>query len=1219
MIELPAIELIFSGTVVERLGWVLVHSLWQFALVALLAGIAVRAMWRSSAASRYGVLLVAMMAMVGAVPATWMFLPIDVADRSASQAAPAPAQESAAITNANHADEVPLPTNSNSATDSIVEGPTPEFWAAGAAPQVRPAAVSPAVPDVQPAPLPPVRSDLVRRSWLAWIVAGWILGTALCSLRLLLGWRTLRRLRRLGVAPASDEMLAALSRVSDRLGMRRAVRVMQSTFARVPVVVGYMRPLVLLPVSLVTNISIGQLEAILAHELAHVRRHDFVVNLLQTLVETLFFYHPAVWWLSRRIRIEREHCCDDIVVNLLGNRVEYGRALVAIEELRGRSAVLALAAADGSLLCRVRRILGVGADRDAFTLAGRWPAALLALAMIGATCALAMNWSCMGKDDSANNAKPGDLIATDTDDPDSRKDFRGPGSWSQRVFTTDGKIEAELPGGLKIELIGVTEIRDSNPIDKTGWWKGDGSPLEKPPIVWSEFVHTFPGPADGHFFALRTAGVEDWPSLTAPNSIGSTSTGPHGECTVTLKPKGDLSATILRIGVAAEPWTTWQYDLDGKPLNDPAMDDTLKELRQSFGFQRVGPYKLGDEQGVAIWEEPVESNRDLSHIITINRYAIDKKGKVHRYGYMSMGSKYFYWFDVAPADFLRFEYRVRPYRHWVTFENVSLKPGHKTEVTVKIETLQDKLTLLRVRNSDGSPVQFNNVVSAQIGFPKAPRADWAERPTDDGMVSLLQLPVGAHWLLAAGDSEQRTPFQVKIPADQPIVEQRLRADPHWVGRNIDLKSTVVSDKKDGDVIIVEITNKTKETLTVSEEDMQITTLAVRGLAPRLHPVEFIKIEPETVDAKESQTGRLRLHWREWARKGLWAARNESIDEKGWLPAQPGKIRVRVNLGNIGSLPVSVTDPASAETGVKIDAIEKLKQALAAEDSDAGKFAVIAEAMSGESDVAIRRRVLDLAAGMPCPELETFLASVLKSEEDAGVRIQAVTILGRTGSAKSLPVLVKVAASDRTTTIRMGDIAGTSSARRAAIFSVAELASRFPKLDDQAAAELRKLKIPADPKDLESLFDARLQALYQITHNDKLLKPFFDRLKSTNVEERRNGVVAFRFLKLKKAPPEIAQALQDSDLEIRSWAALVLGEIGDPSTVDALAAAACDTKLDRRVRCNAIGALGQMRAKAVADLMEKLLEDPDVSANAAIALYRINGKKAKQFPEGYNAD
>jgi beta-lactamase regulating signal transducer with metallopeptidase domain len=127
-----------------------------------------------------------------------------------------------------------------------------------------------------------------------------------------------------------------------------------------------LKPVVLLPVSLVSSIPLPQLEAILAHELAHIRRHDFIINLAQTLMETLFFYHPAIWWLSRRIRVEREHCCDDLVVKLFNNGVDYGRALLAIEQLQSQRTVLSLGAADGSLLGRIRRISGATSPQSRF-------------------------------------------------------------------------------------------------------------------------------------------------------------------------------------------------------------------------------------------------------------------------------------------------------------------------------------------------------------------------------------------------------------------------------------------------------------------------------------------------------------------------------------------------------------------------------------------------------------------------------------------------------------------------------------------------------------------------------------------------------------------------------------------------------------------------------------------------------------------------------------
>src|SRR5262249_1943472 len=101
-----------------------------------------------------------------------------------------------------------------------------------------------------------------------------------------------------------------------------------------------------------------ELEAVLAHELAHIRRFDYIANLVQSAIEALMFYHPAVWWISKRIRAERENCCDDVAIEACGNRVVYARALTALEEMRGCYPQFAMAAASGPLLSRVRRLLG---------------------------------------------------------------------------------------------------------------------------------------------------------------------------------------------------------------------------------------------------------------------------------------------------------------------------------------------------------------------------------------------------------------------------------------------------------------------------------------------------------------------------------------------------------------------------------------------------------------------------------------------------------------------------------------------------------------------------------------------------------------------------------------------------------------------------------------------------------------------------------------------
>ena len=115
----------------------------------------------------------------------------------------------------------------------------------------------------------------------------------------------------------------------------------------VPTVVGWLRPAVILPVAALANLSPAQVEAVLAHELAHIRRHDYLVNLFQTLAETLLFYHPAVWWLSARIRTEREHCCDDVAVAVSGDAVGYARALAELEAWRVGTPGMALAATGG--------------------------------------------------------------------------------------------------------------------------------------------------------------------------------------------------------------------------------------------------------------------------------------------------------------------------------------------------------------------------------------------------------------------------------------------------------------------------------------------------------------------------------------------------------------------------------------------------------------------------------------------------------------------------------------------------------------------------------------------------------------------------------------------------------------------------------------------------------------------------------------------------------
>ncbi|HEX8921671.1 MAG TPA: M56 family metallopeptidase, partial [Pyrinomonadaceae bacterium] len=219
-------------------------------------------------------------------------------------------------------------------------------------------------------------------SILPWLVIVWLAGALILSLRFLGGWTSAQRLKRRLTTPGTRDWQETIVRLSMRLRLSRTVRLCESALVEVPTVIGWLRPVILVPMSIWTGLGAQQVEALLAHELAHIRRHDYLVNLLQTAIETLLFYHPMVWWVSRRIRVEREHCCDDLAVAACGDVLGYARALTMLEQLRGRgSEHFAMAATGGSLLKRIRRLVETPA---ASPRASSWLAGLVAvLAVLG--------------------------------------------------------------------------------------------------------------------------------------------------------------------------------------------------------------------------------------------------------------------------------------------------------------------------------------------------------------------------------------------------------------------------------------------------------------------------------------------------------------------------------------------------------------------------------------------------------------------------------------------------------------------------------------------------------------------------------------------------------------------------------------------------------------------------------------------------------------------
>ncbi len=234
-------------------------------------------------------------------------------------------------------------------------------------PGLRPMMVSavsaPALLSMLTKPLPwHVQAQRFLETHLAEIVVCWLVGVTVFLVRLVGGWLYVQQLKTTAVQPADAFWQPLLSRLSSQLSVRQPVRLLESARVTMPMVVGALKPVILLPVGLATGLTMRQAEAVLAHELAHIKRFDYGMNLLQSVIEVGYFFHPALWWLSARVREERENCCDDLAVLACGDARALAQALARVEEF-SQTPVLAMALASHKklLLNRVQRMLGVSA------------------------------------------------------------------------------------------------------------------------------------------------------------------------------------------------------------------------------------------------------------------------------------------------------------------------------------------------------------------------------------------------------------------------------------------------------------------------------------------------------------------------------------------------------------------------------------------------------------------------------------------------------------------------------------------------------------------------------------------------------------------------------------------------------------------------------------------------------------------------------------------
>ena len=317
---------ILSQEIVERLGWTLLHFIWQAAAVALILAILLRILRKSTANLRYISACLALVLIVLLPVITILLIP-------ASDSSPAIKITPASV-------PTTLPT---------IEIPEPETIVIAKPSQ--PESIVSATPLKE-------RVTAMLEPALPYIVSGWLIGVFGLSIWHLGGWTQLQRLKRRMIKQVDSTLNNKLKILSQKLKVKQTVQLMESALVQIPTVVGWLKPAILLPASAITGLNTEQLEAIIAHELAHIKRLDYLFNILQTIVEILGFYHPAVWWISYKIRSERENCCDDMAVSISGDRISYAGALASMEEIRAAQGKLAMAAGGGNLFKRICRLLG---------------------------------------------------------------------------------------------------------------------------------------------------------------------------------------------------------------------------------------------------------------------------------------------------------------------------------------------------------------------------------------------------------------------------------------------------------------------------------------------------------------------------------------------------------------------------------------------------------------------------------------------------------------------------------------------------------------------------------------------------------------------------------------------------------------------------------------------------------------------------------------------
>lgn len=675
------------------------HFLWQSTMIAVLLMFVMRA--ASTSAARYSITLSALLLMTVCPVITFVWL--SQPTHSAADVRPDPARKNK-VTAPPSTAEVPIVGPAFGVFNTPLESPItlpPSF------------------------PLMEVVAPVEQSAWeriAPLLTSSYLSGVVLMLFRLAIGLWGGRTLRGQSTPVTEASILSALRRQVDALGLKLQPALAYCEHVTVPTVMGIFRPMILLPLSLTSGLTSDQLESILAHELAHLRRYDHLVNLLQRVIESLLFFHPAVWWVSNRVREEREHCCDDLVIACGALPFDYAASLLRVAEL-SRPSTLRPAVAAVSLLAtgnkpsnlrqRIARLLGESADSH-LRFRRQWPVIFLCtVCVILAGAALKVG--------------------------------------AQSAEVDPQPAIANLPGNITVELVGVTFHTSSNK-PEPDWWTPSGGPLAKVPKPRKSFLGAT-APEKHRIFAVKVGGT---PESTAVNvrvsraddrvdfsTWGGGYAGKESDPPLfwTAGPFIHGKETTVRVMLLVDDWgPVQQVSTEAKRIDEPKLLPIYQRC-----YANIAPQKAEERsrQTALTFHWPT----DQDYLATFEIWAVDKQGTRLRSGGTAgaINAREFM-FDGPLAEIDHFEYRLRPFRHWVTFENVSVQPGHHTPVKVKVESLP------------GETNEAQEHAAAEEAFE-------VEAASDEPVVAYP----GIEFRIAAGEADRKTDGVAWLP----IVEPRM--------------------------------------------------------------------------------------------------------------------------------------------------------------------------------------------------------------------------------------------------------------------------------------------------------------------------------------------------------------------------------------------------------------------------------------------------------------